>query len=216
MTELVLESPFNSALLLMDFQEFVLNNFVPAPRAAEVVARTSRFLSRVRQTDMLVVHVTVGCPPDGPPMDRRNRLFRELRESGLIEPGSPGLAITAALQPIESEPVITKSRVGAFTGTELDELLWAHDIETLLIAGATTSGVVLTTVRQAFDLDYQLVVLRDGCVDGDAELHDSGHEVVMQLCVDGDAELHDYLMARVISDHATITEIDEVAKTLRM
>ncbi|HHJ2159291.1 TPA: cysteine hydrolase, partial [Pseudomonas aeruginosa] len=87
MTELVLESPFNSALLLMDFQEFVLNNFVPAPRAAEVVARTSRFLSRVRQTDMLVVHVTVGCPPDGPPMDRRNRLFRELRESGLIEPG---------------------------------------------------------------------------------------------------------------------------------
>ncbi|WP_206511683.1 hypothetical protein [Klebsiella pneumoniae] len=63
MTELVLESPFNSALLLMDFQEFVLNNFVPAPRAAEVVARTSRFLSRVRQTDMLVVHVTVGCPP---------------------------------------------------------------------------------------------------------------------------------------------------------
>ncbi|WP_238330665.1 hypothetical protein [Pseudomonas aeruginosa] len=55
MTELVLESPFNSALLLMDFQEFVLNNFVPAPRAAEVVARTSRFLSRVRQTDMLVV-----------------------------------------------------------------------------------------------------------------------------------------------------------------
>ncbi|MGA4814682.1 isochorismatase family protein [Pseudomonas aeruginosa] len=72
-------------------------------------------------------------------MDRRNRLFRELRESGLIEPGSPGLAITAALQPIESEPVITKSRVGAFTGTELDELLWAHDIETLLIAGATTS-----------------------------------------------------------------------------
>ena len=152
MTELVLESPFNSALLLMDFQEFVLNNFVPAPRAAEVVARTSRFLSRVRQTDMLVVHVTVGCPPDGPPMDRRNRLFRELRESGLIEPGSPGLAITAALQPIESEPVITKSRVGAFTGTELDELLWAHDIETLLIAGATTSGVVLTTVRQAFDL----------------------------------------------------------------
>lgn len=29
MTELVLESPFNSALLLMDFQEFVLNNFVP-------------------------------------------------------------------------------------------------------------------------------------------------------------------------------------------
>lgn len=61
MTEPVFESPFNSALLLMDFQEFVLNNFVPAPRAAEVVARTSRFLSRVRQTDMLVVHVTVGC-----------------------------------------------------------------------------------------------------------------------------------------------------------
>ncbi|MGV8268325.1 hypothetical protein ACV334_37730 [Pseudomonas aeruginosa] len=54
MTDLVFESSFNSALLLMDLQEFVLNNFVPAPRAAEVVARTNRSLSRVRQTEMLV------------------------------------------------------------------------------------------------------------------------------------------------------------------
>jgi nicotinamidase-related amidase len=49
--------------------------------------------------------------------------------------------------------------------------LRTNGIDTLVLAGVHTSGVVLATVRQASDLDYRLVVVRDCCADPDAEVH---------------------------------------------
>lgn len=53
-----------------------------------------------------------------------------------------------------------------------------HDIDGLAdhdratgLAGIATSGVVLSTLRQAADLDYRLTVLADGCLDADPEVH---------------------------------------------
>lgn len=146
---------------------------------------------------MFVVYVMVGCLFDGLLMDRCNRLFCELCESGLIELGSFGLVIIVVLQLIESELVIMKSCVGVFMGMELDEFFWVYDIEILFIVGVIILGVVLMMVCQVFDLDYQLVVFRDGCVDGDVELYD-------------------YFMVRVIFDYVMIIEIDEVVKILCM
>ncbi|EST19577.1 hypothetical protein M878_41875 [Streptomyces roseochromogenus subsp. oscitans DS 12.976] len=41
-----------------------------------------------------------------------------------------------------------------------------------MLTGIATSGVVLSTVRQAADLDYRLTVLAGGCLDSDPEVHD--------------------------------------------
>ena len=40
-----------------------------------------------------------------------------------------------------------------------------------MLAGIATSGVVLSTLRQAADLDYRLTVLADGCLDADPDVH---------------------------------------------
>jgi nicotinamidase-related amidase len=61
--------------------------------------------------------------------------------------------------------------VSAFAGTDLDLLLRAHDIETLILFGIATSGVVLSTLTDAFDADYRLMVVGDCCADLDADLH---------------------------------------------
>jgi nicotinamidase-related amidase len=61
--------------------------------------------------------------------------------------------------------------VSAFSGSDLDVLLRATGAGTLVLAGIATSGVVLSTVRQAADLDYRLVVLADACADRDEEVH---------------------------------------------
>jgi nicotinamidase-related amidase len=66
---------------------------------------------------------------------------------------------------------VVKHRVSPFVGTDLEMLLCANGIDTLVLAGVHTSGVVLSTVRQAFDLEYGLVVVRDYCADPDAEVH---------------------------------------------
>ena len=64
-----------------------------------------------------------------------------------------------------------KNRVSAFAGTDLDLLLRANGIDTLILFGIATSGVVRSTLVQAFDADYRLVVIKDCCADVDAELH---------------------------------------------
>ena len=61
--------------------------------------------------------------------------------------------------------------MSAFAGTDLNLLLRANEIDTLVLLGIATSGVVLSTLLEAFDADYRLVVIKDCCADTDAELH---------------------------------------------
>ena len=79
--------------------------------------------------------------------------------------------IADAVAPLPGEPVVTKRRVSAFAGSDLDALLRAHRAERLVLAGIATSGVVLSTFTQAADLDFDLVVLSDACADADPEVH---------------------------------------------
>ena len=67
--------------------------------------------------------------------------------------------------------VVTKHRVSAFAGTDLQMVLRASGIETLVLAGIATSGVILSTIRHAADADYRLVVVADCCGDRDPEVH---------------------------------------------
>jgi nicotinamidase-related amidase len=67
--------------------------------------------------------------------------------------------------------IISKKRVSAFAGSDLDMVLRAGEVDSLVLAGIATSGVVLSTLRQAADLDYRLTVLADGCLDADPEVH---------------------------------------------
>jgi nicotinamidase-related amidase len=66
--------------------------------------------------------------------------------------------------------VVTKQRVSAFTGTNLDMILRSNNIDTLLLTGILTQGVVLSTLRHAADMDYRTVVVADGCSDKDPEV----------------------------------------------
>ena len=67
--------------------------------------------------------------------------------------------------------IITKKRVSAFTGSDLEVVLRSLDIKHLVLAGISTSGVVLSTLREAADKDYVLTVIVDCCADRDEEVH---------------------------------------------
>ena len=73
--------------------------------------------------------------------------------------------------PEVGDVVVRKTRVGAFSTTDLHDQLQDLGIDTLVLAGISTSGVVLSTVIEAHDLDYRVFVLADGCADTDAEVH---------------------------------------------
>jgi nicotinamidase-related amidase len=88
---------------------------------------------------------------------------------GFIEGESS--VVHADVAPLEAEIDVNKKRVSAFAGSDLEVILRARGIGELVLCGIATSGVVLSTLRQAADLDYALVVLEDACADADAEVH---------------------------------------------
>jgi nicotinamidase-related amidase len=88
---------------------------------------------------------------------------------GFVEGSSSEIHPALAVEP--DDIVVTKRRVSAFAGSDLDVVLRAGGIEALVLCGIATSGVVLSTLRQAADLDFSLSVLADACIDADEEVH---------------------------------------------
>jgi nicotinamidase-related amidase len=80
-------------------------------------------------------------------------------------------AIDARVAPQDEDIVVRKTRVGPFSTTDLHEQLQSRGVDTLVLAGISTAGVVLSTVRQAADFDYRVVVVSDACADPDPEVH---------------------------------------------
>nr|WP_272924867.1 MULTISPECIES: isochorismatase family cysteine hydrolase [unclassified Streptomyces] len=80
---------------------------------------------------------------------------------------SPGAAATSR----QDDIMVTKRRASAFSGSDLDVALRARGIDSLVLTGLSTSGVVLHTLCQANDQDFGLTVLADACLDTDPEVH---------------------------------------------
>src|SRR5690242_2496842 len=77
-----------------------------------------------------------------------------------------------SLAPQPGDIVVRKTRAGAMSTTDLDRQLRGRGIDTLVLAGISTSGVVLSTVVEATDRDYRLYVLSDGTEDPDQQARD--------------------------------------------
>ncbi|MCS3780109.1 MULTISPECIES: cysteine hydrolase family protein [Tsukamurella] len=159
-----------SVLILMDYQRGIVDGAERAGAAA--LASAARALSAARDHGVPVVHVRVAFRPDYPEIPPTNRAFAMLREGGdSMTEVSPLTAIVPEVAPLPGEPVVVKRRFGAFSGSDLDVVLRGLQADHLVLAGISTSGVVLSTVRYAGDLDYGLTVLADACADHDPEVH---------------------------------------------
>jgi nicotinamidase-related amidase len=170
MPELSHIDPGSAALLVMDYQVDALTKFMTAAQSADAIARVPDLIATARDARM-VIHVVVAFRPGHPELSPRNPVFSAVKANGMMVAGSEGAAIHPAAAAREGEPIVVKHRISPFVGTDLETLLRANGIDTLVLAGVHTSGVVLSTVRHAGDLDYRLVVVRDCCADPDAQVH---------------------------------------------
>lgn len=100
-------------------------------------------------------------------------------EAAVCRDGQPGSAFVGA-QPRPGEQVIRKTRYSAFWNTELDAHLRAMAIDTVVLAGVTTECCVDDTARDAFNLDYHVIVAANACAAYEADLH-AGALKVMDL-----------------------------------
>ncbi len=156
----------NTALLVMDVQEGI----VARVQDPDYVPRVRRAIDAARNAGIPVVYVAIGFRSGRPEASARNKVFTTLPPD-LYTADDPKIAIHEGVTPRPDEVVVTKRRVSAFTGSDLDVVLRSGDITHLVLTGVATSGVVLSTLRQAADLDFRLTVLSDACYDPDSEIH---------------------------------------------
>jgi nicotinamidase-related amidase len=160
-----------TALLIADFYATFMSS-LPHAVDRQVVEKTQRLQEAARQAGLFVCYCATVFRPGYVEISERNKTFRERKHSGQPAVSDPVQLIHPAVQPAAGEVVVGKHRVNALYGTALDLILRANDIDTLIILGYATSGVVLSTTRYAADLDYRLVVVEDCCADQDPAVHD--------------------------------------------
>lgn len=131
----------------------------------EAIAATARLLPLARQRRWPIAHTRVVYADDGSDAGAFT-----LKAPGLLKltERSPLSQFVEAVRPADGEFVIRKRQASAFFGTEfLGWLVW-HRVDTLLVAGCTTSGCVRATVVDAVSNNLRTIVLSD-CV-GDRAL----------------------------------------------
>jgi len=162
----------HTAVLSMDLQAGIVSRYL-GDQSAPFLERVARTLGAVRACGMRIIHVRVGFRPGLPEISARNPLFAAVKQSPQHQQlfSGPTGEIHNAVAPREGDLVVTKHRVSAFAGTDLDLILRANDIATLVLLGIATSGVVLSTALHASDADYGLFVIGDCCADLDPAVH---------------------------------------------
>jgi nicotinamidase-related amidase len=159
----------NTALLVMDMQMGILGRL--PQQGAEIIKKTADAIKTAKENGIPVIFVRVGFQKGLPEISRANKSFYTLKDH-LTGPNLDAfMQISPALGTTNSDIIVNKKRVSAFAGSDLEMILRAQNISHLVLSGIATSGVVLSTLREAFDKDYQLTILSDACADSDEEIH---------------------------------------------
>jgi nicotinamidase-related amidase len=168
MTELI--DPRRAGLLVMDYQNGVVDML---GEPDDLLSRTADAIALVRRRGGVVGYVRVAFEDADfeaiPPTSRMGARARTLADA--LHNDSSSTAVHDRLAPEPDDIVVRKVRVGAFSTTDLDAQLRERGIDTLILAGISTSGVVLSTVRDASDRDYRVLVVADATADPDPDVH---------------------------------------------
>jgi nicotinamidase-related amidase len=186
--------PLRSALLVMDYQSGILERL---ENTDELVERAERAIALARSRGATVGYVRVAfADADYENVPRTSRMWTRVAQAGrAFHADAPATAIHERLAPEPGDVVVRKVRVGAFSTTDLDAQLRERGLDTLILAGISTSGVVLSTVRDASDRDYRVLVLRD-------------------VSADPQPDVHEFLTTRVFPNQAEVLTIGELEDRL--
>jgi nicotinamidase-related amidase len=158
----------NTALLVMDVQAGIVAMLADSP---SLLASTAKAIAHARANKIPVIYVVVGFRQGGPEISMNNKGFAAFKERLAGVNMDDFMKVHADISPAAGEVTVIKRRVSAFAGSDLQVVLSAFGISHLVLTGISTSGVVLSTLREAADKDYRLTVLSDCCADRDEEVH---------------------------------------------
>jgi len=207
-------APKKTAYLNIDLQNvFVEGYSISSPNGPAVVAQANRLAAVCRKAGILVIHTAQETRADGANRGIASEIVGAYLAShnmsrGGITAGSDAVRLSPRLHVAPSDVVLVKPRYGAFTGTDLDLILRAKGIDTVIIGGIATNVCCDTTAREAAMRDYKVFFLSDGT--GNRGLADLSADQVKAAVL---ATL-EFAFAQVITVDAMIAKIEAAAGAL--
>ncbi|SOY63204.1 Cysteine hydrolase (fragment) [Cupriavidus taiwanensis] len=158
--------PSQTALVVMHYQTDILALFPSV--APTLLSNTRRLCDAARASGVSVYFAKIHFSPGYPEVSPLNRNGQGIKQLGLFVNDQ----ISPELGRQDSEPLIIAHRASVFFGTDLQVRLSAQGIDTLLMVGIASTGVVLSSVAYASDADFRLFTVKDCCYDPDQVVHD--------------------------------------------
>jgi nicotinamidase-related amidase len=151
----------------------MLEAYRGAIEEAGTVLPVQRLLAGAREAGVAVFWARADHRADGADFaktltdtDQQLRPWTAVRRPPIRPPhasGSPGLQVLAELGQRATDYDVPKHRWSAFCGTHLELSLRSAGIDTVLLVGGSTHVGIASTAYAARDMDFQVVVVRDGC-----------------------------------------------------
>ncbi|KAI0017256.1 isochorismatase family protein [Xylariomycetidae sp. FL0641] len=184
----------NTAIVALDIQVGIVDHMKDAVDTTNFLNRLSGTLVAARNAGVPVIQVTISLRDSYADASSRNPMLARVKAAGRAKDSDAASALHPAVRG-EADIHVKKRRVSALHGTDLEVVLRSLDVTTLVLTGLATSGAVLSTLRQAADHDYEIVLLED-------------------LCADPDMQLHEVLVKKVFPKQATVMKAEEWVKKL--
>lgn len=174
--------PASSALLVVDMQnDFCHPQGAFAARgldismAQRIIPTLQELMREARRAGMpvIVIRVVRGEHTAWPALDRVSQLAYGLDFIPVFVEGTWGAQLHEDLKPQPGDILLDKNRYGAFTGTNLHLILENEGVENLIVTGGATNVCVESTVREAFMLGYNIVLVEDACAATRREFHEA-------------------------------------------
>lgn len=168
-----------ASLLVVDVQnDFVSPQGSAAKRgedvsaAQAVVPRLVRLIEEARRIALPIIYVKT---THSEWTDSPSWIYRKSQEKALTtcREGSWGAEFYDGISPRPDERVVIKHRYSAFINTDLNTVLKAKGIESVLVTGVATNVCVETTARDAYMFDYYVTLVEDCAAAYDARLHEN-------------------------------------------
>ncbi|MBB6634227.1 cysteine hydrolase [Cohnella thailandensis] len=154
--------PERTAVIVVDMQNVFCKpeGALYVPRTEGIIGNIKELTQAARAAGMPVVYLRHIVRGDGSDTGRMRDMYPNVNE--ILKRGTPGVEIIEELEPEPQDIIVDKLFYSGFHDTDLDTILRAHDINTIIICGTVTNVCCETTVRDGAHREYKVIFLSDG------------------------------------------------------
>ena len=131
-----------------------------------------KVMDAARMANVPVIHSVMGFREGYPEISDRHKVLSSVKRNGGFKLGSEAMEICDEVKPTAREVVVNRPRINPFYNSELESILRAQNIDTIVIMAVATHLPVTAAVRHAADADFRVILLEDCCAAFQEEQHD--------------------------------------------